>query len=200
LDKLIYLIPFISAFIGYFTNWIAIKMLFHPKNPVKVLGITIQGIFPKRQKQFAQKLGILVATELLHFDEIAGKLNDPEQLKQLTPTIEKHIDTFLEVRLKEKIPVLSMFVTGSTLDKIKDGMMDEINSLLPQIITQYTDTLKAKIDIEKMVTEKVEGFSSDKLEEILAAIMKKEFRFVEILGGVVGFIIGLLQVAITLLQ
>lgn len=200
MDKLIYLIPFISAFIGYFTNWIAIKMLFHPKNPVKVLGITIQGIFPKRQKQFAQKLGILVATELLHFDEIAGKLNDPEQLKQLTPTIEKHIDTFLEVRLKEKIPVLSMFVTGSTLDKIKDGMMDEINSLLPQIITQYTDTLKAKIDIEKMVTEKVEGFSSDKLEEILAAIMKKEFRFVEILGGVVGFIIGLLQVAITLLQ
>ncbi len=141
-----------------------------------------------------------VANELLHFDEIAGKLNDPEQLKQLTPTIEKHIDTFLEVRLKEKIPVLSMFVTGSTLDKIKDGMMDEINSLLPQIISQYTDTLKAKIDIEKMVTEKVEGFSSDKLEEILAAIMKKEFRFVEILGGVVGFIIGLLQVAITLLQ
>ncbi len=196
---LIYLIPFISAFIGYFTNWIAIKMLFHPKNPVTVLGITFQGIFPKRQKQFAQKLGV-VANELLHFDEIAGKLNDPEQLKQLTPTIEKHIDTFLEVRLKEKIPVLSMFVTGSTLDKIKDGMMDEINSLLPQIISQYTDTLKAKIDIEKMVTEKVEGFSSDKLEEILAAIMKKEFRFVEILGGVVGFIIGLLQVAITLLQ
>ena len=151
LDKLIYLIPFISAFIGYFTNWIAIKMLFHPKNQVKVVGITIQGIFPKRQKQFAQKLGILVATELLHFDEIAGKLNDPEQLKQLTPTIEKHIDTFLEVRLKEKIPVLSMFVTGSTLDKIKDGMMDEINSLLPQIITQYKNTLKAKIDIEKMV-------------------------------------------------
>ncbi len=54
---LIYLIPFISAFIGYFTNWIAIKMLFHPKNPVTVLGITFQGIFPKRQKQFAQKLG-----------------------------------------------------------------------------------------------------------------------------------------------
>lgn len=197
---LIYLIPFISAFIGYFTNWIAIKMLFHPKKPVNVLGITIQGIFPKRQQQFAQKLGVLVANELIHFDEIADKLKDPEQLGALTPTIETHIDTFLKVRLKEKIPVIAMFVGGSTLDKIKEGMMDEINLLLPQVISQYTDGLKEKIDIEKMVTDKVAAFSSDKLEEILAAIMKKEFRFVEILGGVLGFIIGLLQVAITLLQ
>ncbi|MCB0701034.1 MAG: DUF445 family protein [Chitinophagaceae bacterium] len=200
MTMLIYLIPFISAFIGYFTNWIAIKMLFHPKNPVNILGFKVQGIFPKRQQQFAQKLGVLVANELIHFDEIADKLRDPKQLAALTPTIEKHIDTFLSVRLKEKIPVLSMFVTGSTLDKIKDGMMEEIESLLPQIITQYTDGLSEQIDIEQMVTEKVSNFSSDKLEEILFAIMKKEFRFVEILGGVVGFIIGLLQVGITLLQ
>lgn len=197
---IIYLIPVISAFIGYFTNWIAIKMLFHPKKPVNILGITVQGIFPKRQQQFAQKLGVMVANELLHFDEIADKLKDPQQLEALTPTIEAHINTFLEVRLKEKIPMIGMFVTGKTLDKIKDGMMEEINTLLPQIIGQYTDTLKEKIDIEKMVTDKVSNFSSDKLEDILSAIMKKEFRFVEILGGVVGFIIGLLQVAITLLQ
>lgn len=197
---IIYLIPFISAFIGYFTNWIAIKMLFHPKEPVNILGFTFQGIFPKRQQQFAQKLGVLVANELLHFDEIADKLKDPEQLEQLTPTIEAHINTFLEVRLKEKIPMIGMFVTGKTLDKIKDGMMEEINTLLPQIISQYTDSLKQKIDIEQMVTDKVANFSSDKLEEILTAIMKKEFRFVEILGGVLGFLIGLLQVAITLLQ
>jgi uncharacterized membrane protein YheB (UPF0754 family) len=49
------------------------------------------------------------------------------------------------------------------------------------------------------VVEKVSGFSSDKLEEILMSIMSKEFRFVEIIGGILGFLIGLLQVALTLL-
>lgn len=172
-------------------------MLFHPRKPVNILGLKVQGIFPKRQKQFAQKLGVLVANELLHFDEIADRLKDPEKLSALTPAIEEHIETFLSVRLKEKIPVLAMFITGNTLDKIKTGMMEEIETLLPQIISQYTDTLATTIDIEKMVTEKVANFSSDKLEEILAAIMKKEFRFVEILGGVVGFIIGIVQVLLT---
>ena len=191
------LIPLISAFIGWFTNWIAIKMLFHPKNPVKFLGFTIQGIFPKRQQQFAKKLGVLVATELLHFDEIAVQLKDPSKLKELNPIIEAHLDNFLKVKLQEKLPVISMFVGDNTMNKIKDGMMEEIESLLPEIITRYTDSLSARIDIEKIVTEKVSKFSSDKLEEILVSIMSKEFRFVEILGGVLGFMIGLFQVLLT---
>lgn len=194
---LLYLIPFISAFIGWFTNWIAIKMLFHPKNPVKVLGITIQGIFPKRQQQFAQKLGVLVATELLHFNDIAAKLKDPKQLESVSPVIEGHIDTFLRVKLQEKLPVVSMFIGDNTIGKLKDGMMEEINSLLPEVIAKYADNLSQKMDIEKMVTEKVANFSSDKLEEILTAIMSKEFRFVEIIGGVLGFVIGMIQVILT---
>lgn len=194
---MLYLIPFISAFIGWFTNWIAIKMLFHPKNPVKVLGITIQGIFPKRQQQFAQKLGVLVATELLHFNDIASKLKDPKQLESVTPYIEEHIDTFLRVKLQEKLPVVSMFIGDSTIGKLKEGMMEEINGMLPEVIGKYADNLSQKMDIEKMVTDKVANFSSDKLEEILTAIMSKEFRFVEIIGGVLGFIIGVIQIFLT---
>ena len=191
--------PFIAAFTGWFTTWIAIYMLFHPRNPVRFLGITIQGIFPKRQRQVAEKLGSMVARELIHFDEIATLLKNPEQLSNLTPTIEKHLDNFLQVKLKEKMPVISMFVGGNTLDKIKEGMLEEINLLLPELIHQYTDSLSRTIDIEKMVTEKVSNFSSDKLEKILESVLKKEFKFIEIICGVLGFVIGLVQLGMAFL-
>jgi uncharacterized membrane protein YheB (UPF0754 family) len=86
------LIPLISAFIGYFTNWIAIKMLFHPKLPIRVLGITVQGIFPKRQKQFAEKLGSLISNEFLSFQDIEQKIANPSNLKKVLPEVEKHVD------------------------------------------------------------------------------------------------------------
>ncbi len=191
--------PFVAAFTGWFTTWIAIYMLFHPRNPKRFLGITIQGIFPKRQRQVAEKLGSVVAKELIHFDEIAAQLKDPEMLKGLNPVIERHLDNFLQVKLKEKLPIISMFVGDGTMQKIKDGMLEEIALLLPEIIHQYTDALSEKIDIEKMVTEKVTNFSSDKLEEILQAVMKKEFHFLEIIGGVLGFAIGLIQMGLALL-
>jgi uncharacterized membrane protein YheB (UPF0754 family) len=58
--------------------------------------------------------------------------------------------------------------------------------------------LQNQLDLEKIVVDKVSSFSSDKLEKILNQIMSSEFRFVEIIGAVLGFIIGLLQVLITL--
>ena len=191
--------PFIAAFTGWFTTWIAIYMLFHPRNPIKFMGITIQGIFPKRQRQVAEKLGAVVAKELIHFDEIAAQLKDPEMLRGLNPVIEKHLDNFLQVKLKEKLPIISMFVGDGTMQKIKEGMLEEIELLLPEIINQYTDSLSTRIDIEKMVTEKVTNFSSDKLEEILQAVMKKEFWFLEIIGGVLGLLIGLIQMGLSLI-
>ena len=191
--------PFIAAFTGWFTTWIAIFMLFHPRKPINFLGIKIQGIFPKRQRQVAEKLGVMVASELIHFDEIAEQLKNPDMLSGLTPTIEKHLDNFLQVKLKEKMPVISMFVGTGTLDKIKEGMLEEIEILLPEIINQYTNSLSSKIDIEKMVTEKVSNFSSDKLEQILLSVMKKEFRFIELIGCVLGFVIGLIQMGLALI-
>ena len=192
--------PLIAAFTGWFTTWIAFFMLFHPKKPINFLGLSIQGIFPKRQKTFATKLGAVVANELLHFDEIARQLKEPEQLEALMPDIDKHITIFLNERLKEKMPVISMFVGQGTLEKIKEGLMEEIAIMLPEIIGKYADNLSKKIDVEKMVTEKVSSFSSDKLEEILAAVMKKEFKFVELVGGVLGFVIGLIQMGLSFLN
>jgi uncharacterized membrane protein YheB (UPF0754 family) len=75
--------------------------------------------------------------------------------------------------------------------------MKELESLFPVLMTSYMGKLRHELDLEAIVTEKVSNFSSDKLEEILQSIMSKEFKFIEIIGAVLGFLIGILQVLIT---
>ena len=194
------LIPLISAFIGWFTNWVAIKMLFHPKEPKKILGITFHGIFPKRQKIFAEKLGKMISAEFLSFEDIAQKIANPQNLKKLMPMIEDHVDKFLRNKLSDEMPFLSLFIGDKTIASLKRIFMQELEILFPQLMKSYAGHLQQELDLEMIVTEKVSAFSSDKLENILYQIMSKEFRFVEILGGVIGFIIGIVQVLITLLM
>ncbi|MBK7291671.1 MAG: DUF445 family protein [Chitinophagaceae bacterium] len=191
------LFPVISAFIGWITNWVAIKMLFHPRTPKRILGITFQGIFPKRQQKFAEKLGKLVSDEFLSFDDIEAKISNPENLKQIMPIIENHVDDFLRNRLKDEMPVISMFIGDKTIGNLKTLFMNEIETLLPIVMKQYAANLKTELDLEQIVITKVAAFSSDKLEEVLYQIMSKEFRFVEIIGAVIGFLIGSLQVIFT---
>ncbi|MGH2645201.1 MAG: DUF445 domain-containing protein, partial [Chitinophagaceae bacterium] len=137
-----------------------------------------------------------VAEELLRFDDISVKLSDPAKIKKLLPAIADQMDGFLRKKLPDSMPVFSMFIGDNTINKIKNVFMDEMEILLPGLIHQYIDSHKEELDLEKIVTDKVSGFSSDKLEEILNSAMKKEFRFVGIIGGVVGFIIGIFEVLI----
>ncbi len=193
------LIPLISAFIGWFTNWVAIKMLFHPKEPKKFMFITFQGVFPKRQRQFAEKLGKLVSTELLSFREIEEKIVNPDNIKKSMPFVESKVDDFLRNKLSDAFPIISMFIGESTINQLKTVFMAELEVIFPEMIAAYMKNLESQLDLEKMVTEKVYGFSSDKMEAILNQIMTKEFKFIEVIGGVLGFIIGILQVLITVL-
>ena len=192
-----YFIPvFLATFTGWVTTWIAIKMLFHPRKPIHIFGLKIQGIFPKNQQLIAQKLGQVVSRELLSFAEIEMKVTDPENLKQLKPEIEKHIDTFLREKLKVVFPMLSVFIGEKTINQLKAAFLMELESLFPILMKSYMNKLEKDLDLEKIVTEKVAGFSTEKLEEILDQITKKEFKFLELIGAVFGFLIGLIQVFI----
>jgi uncharacterized membrane protein YheB (UPF0754 family) len=191
-------IPIFSAFFHWITIRLALKLLFHPKKPVNVLGYKLQGVFPKRQKQFANSLGQLVSEELLSFNDISSKITSKENISQIMPLIEARIDDFLHHRLSDAMPVISMFIGDKTIGKIKKVFMEELESMFPEMMDQYMGKLQKDLDLEKIVVEKVNNFSSDKLEEVLQKMMNKEFRFVEIIGGVLGFIIGVVQVVVSM--
>ena len=188
----------LSTFTGWITTWIAIKMLFHPRKPIKILGLTIHGIFPKNQRLIAEKLGQVVGKELLSFDEIEQKVTNPENLQKLRPDIEHHIDNFLRNKLKDVFPMLSMLIGEKTILQLKDAFLLELESLFPVLMKGYMAKLEKDLDLEKIVTEKVASFSTQKLEDILNQITKKEFKFLEFVGGFFGFIIGLIEIAVAI--
>ena len=188
----------LSTFTGWVTTWIAIKMLFHPRKPIKFLGLTIQGIFPKNQRLIAEKLGQVVGKELLSFDEIEQKITSPENLEKLKPEIEAHIDNFLTNKLKDVFPMLSMFIGDKTINQLKEAFLLELESLFPVLMKGYMAKLQHDLDLEKIVTEKVANFSTEKLEDILNQITKKEFKFLEFVGGFFGFVIGIIEVLVAI--
>ena len=195
-----YTIPFISAFIHWLTIWMALKLLFHPRQPKKILGFTLQGVFPKKQQQIAISLGRIVGQELLSFGDIEEKITDPENVRRILPLVEQHIDDFLRNKLKESMPMIAMFIGDKTINQLKAVFMTELEQLFPVIMKNYVANLRHDLDLERIVVEKIAGFSADRLENMLNEFLTKEFRFVEIIGAALGFLIGVLQILLTLLM
>lgn len=55
-------LPVAGSLVGYVTNWIAIKLLFEPAEPVAIGPLTIQGLFESRQKEVSEEFGKFFST------------------------------------------------------------------------------------------------------------------------------------------
>ncbi len=192
------LLPVIAAAIGWFTNWIAVKMLFHPRKKIRILFFDIQGIFPKRQYAMAEKIGKMVATELLNVSDFKERINDPKNLASINTNIEAKVDQYLDETFPNKYPMMSMLLGKKTRVKMKNEFLQEVQQVTPAVIDKYMENLEGTFDVEKIVRQKVSLLSPVTLENLIMGILKKEFQFIELIGAVLGFMIGVIQVLLVL--
>lgn len=191
------LIPLISALIGWITNWIAVKMLFKPKQPIRVLGLTFHGIFPKHQLEIADKIGRMVADELLSAKDIREKVGSPEKLNDLKGMMEDKIDEYLNVTFPSQYPITSVVFGEKRRNKLRGELVAEMEKAAPEIIHAYMNKIEESFDVAAIISERVAKLNVDKLETLIFGILHKEFAFIEWIGGVLGLIIGIIQVLIT---
>lgn len=197
-SSLLFLLPLIAALIGWATNYLAIKMLFHPREPKKILGLSFQGVFPKRQNQIAEKLGTLVANELFSMKDIGQRIEELSTQPEAMEEVGKRIEKTIRGKLISAFPMLSMFLSDDMIEKVTNLFKGELEDFMKASASGLALKMEESIDVEALVREKVSTFSSDKVEELLIGFMEQEFRFIEKIGAVLGFFIGCVQVALVL--
>lgn len=198
-EYVLYLLPPIAALIGWLTNFLAVKMLFHPKAPISIFGFEVQGVFPKRQAQLAAKLGDLVSEELFSVEEVTDRIKEVSTSQETMDLIGRRIEKTIREKLVKSFPMLSMFLSDDMVEKVTKLFKDELRDFIRESADGVAKKIEKDLDVREMVREKVEAFSSEKLEALLSSLMKKEFRFIEVIGALIGFLIGCAQVALTLI-
>ncbi len=188
------LLPIISAAIGWFTNWVAIKMLFRPQQPKKILSITFHGVFPKNQKIIAEKLGDIIALELFSSKDIRGRMTPDATM--VRKVMEEKIDHYLNNTFSKSYPIISALFGEKRKAKIKNELLLEVEKAAPDVIDQYLLNIEQEIDVAHIVKEKIEQLSPARLEDLIMLVLNKELKFIEIVGAVIGFLIGIVQVII----
>lgn len=185
--------PLICGGIGWLTNYLAIKMLFRPHKPRRILFFTVQGVFPKRQKALAQSLGRMVEKELVNHDDLNRVIHDPSFLHGFDDVADAYIDDFVKTKLAGIHPMAGAFIGGAMGEKVKGMLADQLKKLIPAVLEKASAELENRLDFRQLVEEKVEALSLEQLEDLLFTLLRKEFKFVELTGAVLGFVIGLFQ-------
>ncbi|MGL4308320.1 DUF445 domain-containing protein [Cetobacterium sp. SF1] len=191
------LIVIIGALIGWITNYIAIKMLFRPYKEINFGLFKIQGLIPKRRHEIGTTIAETVQNELISMDDIIEKLKNSTMGQELEEIVDGVLDKKLKTEITSKFPMLAMFLNDSMLEKIKTVIRDSILDNKDEILEKVFKSLQDKVDFKEIIIEKVDNFSLEQLEEITFSLAKKELKHIEVIGAILGGIIGVIQFAIT---
>jgi uncharacterized membrane protein YheB (UPF0754 family) len=189
-------IPVLSALIGYLTNVIAIKLLFWPHKPINLLLFQLHGLLPKRKAEVATSVGKLVEEQLLSIDDVLDNIDTPEMRARLV----NKVNEALRERLNTILPrILPSQITNIIKDSMEKILRQEAHLLIDQVFHSDRDYITRGIEINRMVEEKINSFDVTQLEQMIKKVSSSELRFIEVLGGVIGMIIGILQVGLLIL-
>ncbi len=189
-------IPFISAFVGWITNVLALKMTFYP---VEYYGlgpwIGWQGIIPSKASRMAEKSVDLMLGKLVNLEDQFDLLDKAAIAELSKPELLIISRKILDKIMFSQAPI----VWRATPAAIKEQISMQIAADLPQVVENLIGDLQDNIDeLFDVKATVIQTLIQDKtlLNEIFLTCGKEEFKFIERSGFYFGFLFGLIQMII----
>lgn len=194
------LIVGIGAGIGWITNYVAIKMLFRPYKEINLGIFKIQGLLPKRKHEIGESIAEVIQAELVSLQEILKFLDGDKLEEKMSSVIDKILEEKLQSEITKNFPMLAMFLSSDMLEKIKGVIKNSILENKDNIVKMFSNYVEENVDFKGIIIKNVDAFSLEKLEEVTYSLAEKEFKHIEVIGAILGAIIGFVQFIIGMIM
>ncbi|WP_298180678.1 DUF445 family protein [Saccharomonospora sp.] len=191
--------PIFGAAIGLFTDWLAIKLIFVPRDPIRLPGgFVLQGLFQRRRAEVAHQYGDMIAGELLTVRNLMQGIFDGPRSDHLVAMVRKLVAEAIDEQSQAAGPFVPAALGRQRLDEIKDAAATKVIERLPDILRHAEDYLARAMDVTNIVEQRMMRMTSLEYEGLLRpAFRQDEWKLIAV-GGAIGFIVGELQVLLML--
>ena len=190
------LLVFTSAFGLMGLMYLGYVALCYPAKPRVYLGITWLGIIPSTLQKLYGSIPASLPVGTVINKIIAEKVNGEAILVLLTPDIEKHVDRFLQEKMKEAFPMLYPLMGEKTILKFKAAFMEEIALILPAIIEKFAASLQFSPDAQLNTSPFLPLIPLDKIQHKVLHAVQHRLAKLLLAAFFVGLLLGILQCGI----
>jgi uncharacterized membrane protein YheB (UPF0754 family) len=192
------IMPAFGALIGLSTDWIALKMIFYPRAPRRILGVRWQGMFQKRRKEVAADYGKLIAEEVLTVPKLLDAMLTGPKADRLITLVQRHIGRVVDRQIGLAKPLVVLTVGSERYRQLKTDAavraFEQVGDSMKPAMAYATDALA----VEKTIVDAMLALTPVEFEGVLRpAFQQDEWKLI-LVGGILGAIVGELQVHLLL--
>lgn len=192
-------LPIFGASIGLLTDWLAIKLVFFPRERRRILGLfPFQGVFQRRRREVARQYGDLVAREVMTVPNIIdGILRGPKSDRLLT-MIQRIVQKTVDEQASIAKPFVAVAVGTRRFQEMKHAAADKAMTYLNDTALQAEPYASKALDIGNTIAEKMNRLTREEYEGLLRpAFRQDEWKLIAV-GAAIGGLVGELQVLLLL--
>ena len=188
-----WILPLFGVLVGYFTNFLALKLIFRPLNPIKIGKLVIQGLFIRRQVEVSTEYSNIVASKILTIENIFEYIIRGPGSENLQKIVQKQIGQTINdtAGLLKSIVEIS---TGSELFiHIRNIACFRFMQELPMNIRTVFGYAENALNLKQILRDKMIGLTPVEFESFLRPVFQEDETTLIIIGALLGGLAGMLQ-------
>lgn len=186
--------PLIMPLFGFTTGWItdfvALNMLFRPREPVKFLGITIHGRMHVRRAEIGPVYGNLIAQELLTPRNMFEAMLTGPKSDRLLAMVDREVRRAIDDQTGVFKPLVILAFGGRKYQELKAGVVERVLQTAPAQAEGMFAYTEEALDIKGTISEKMAELPPEKFENILRPAFKEDEKYAIAVGAILGGVIG----------
>ncbi|MEU0792275.1 DUF445 domain-containing protein [Amycolatopsis sp. NPDC005961] len=181
------IMPLFGLFTGWFTDWLALRMIFYPIEPKRYFGVEWQGLFLKRRAEVAEAYGALIAQEIITPHNVIEAILHGPLSDRVLALIQRQLDRELGSVAR---PLLVFAVGSRKYQDVKLAIAEQIMSRLPETMRYIEDYATDAMDIRNVLVSKMKELSPHEFERLLRPAFEQDEWILIATGAVLGFAVG----------
>ena len=189
-----WMLPAFGGFVGFFSDWIALQMMFRPQLPTKFMGMTFQGLFLKRQKEVAADYAALISKQLLTPANMMEELFRGAFSDRIMELVHKNVKRLVDEQAGVARPLVVYAVGSQRYIEMKNVVADRILEKMPETMKYVEAYAEDAMDVRNTLVTRMQDLTPQEFEGMLRPAFKEDEWSLIAVGAMLGFLVGEAQV------
>jgi uncharacterized membrane protein YheB (UPF0754 family) len=190
------IMPAFGLIVGWFTDWLALKMIFNPKEPIRILGIEWQGLFLKRRKEVAADYGALIADEIITPRKVIEAVLRGPLSDRVFAMVRRQVQASLDRNTGLAKPLVVLTVGTGRYQDMKRTITAKVMQRLPETMSYLEDYARDSMDVRNLLIEKMQALDELQFEALIRPAFEQDEWILITVGALLGFGMGEVQALI----
>jgi uncharacterized membrane protein YheB (UPF0754 family) len=191
-----WILPLFGILNGYLTNWLALKLIFHPEEPIQIFGLNIQGLFIKRQKEVSEAYAKIMVEEVITAEKIFNKMLSGSASNQFIKIMLGYVEKAVDLTAGNSKIIIRTLLGKEKYKQVKTLACERFMEMLPyslQGVLEYADQV---LEIEITLKTKLISLSPKEFVGLLHPVFEEDEWILIAVGAALGGVAGILQLLI----